>query len=108
MYSPGEVYNFTKEYAEKLIALDKKKPLGALSFFTPADEEAANLMKALKSNPAVNTGTAPSKDNTPKPPSTEELAAEAKSLGIDKADKMSLDELKKAIADKKQGPAPKP
>jgi hypothetical protein len=65
MYKAGEVYgNFTKEYAEKLIALDKKKPLGALSFFTPADEEAAKLMKELKRNPETKPDAA-SKQGTP-------------------------------------------
>jgi hypothetical protein len=53
-YRPGEVYpGFTKEYAEKLIGLGKNKPYGALSYFTPADEEAEKFMKALKSNPAA-------------------------------------------------------
>jgi hypothetical protein len=57
-YRAGEVYNtFTKDYAEELIALDKKKPGGALSYFTPVDEEAAALVKALLGNPAAKTGT---------------------------------------------------
>jgi hypothetical protein len=44
-YFPGNVYPLTAEEAGELIAADKKRPLGALSFFSPADEEAAAFIK---------------------------------------------------------------
>ncbi|MDR1588254.1 MAG: hypothetical protein LBS57_12425 [Treponema sp.] len=84
-YFSGTVYSdITASDAETLIALDKKKPLGALSFFTPMDEEAADFIKAAK--------------DVPPKASKAELIAEAKSLGVKGADRMSVDELKEAIA----------
>jgi len=49
LYSPGVVYGFTPEKAEQLIAVETKdEPLGALSFFSPVDEEAVNFIKGKK------------------------------------------------------------
>lgn len=103
-YFSGTVYPLTVEDAEKLIAADKKKSLGALSFFTPADEDAASFIKALRDKGGTAKETEPlapsntGEGNTPKPPTRAELIAEAKSLGIKGADRMSVDELKEAIA----------
>jgi hypothetical protein len=67
-YLSGTVYSdITASGAERLIALDKKKPLGALSFFTPVDEEAAGFIKAVKGN-----GVIAQKPGPPAPPDTGE------------------------------------
>jgi hypothetical protein len=101
----GAVYpDITAAYAEELIALDKKKPLGALSFFAPVDEEAISFVKAVKLNGgAVKTPekTVGPKDTTPKSPTRAELIAEAKNLGIKGADRMTVEELKEVIDAKK-------
>ncbi|MDR0637645.1 MAG: hypothetical protein LBG27_01870, partial [Spirochaetaceae bacterium] len=101
----GVVYpDITAEYAKELIAMDKKKPLGALSFFTPVDEETVNFIKAVKLNGgAVKTPEKPDgpEDTPPKPPTRAELITEAKNLGIKGADRMTAEELKEVIAAKK-------
>lgn len=113
-YFSGAVYPLTVEAAGKLINLDKKKPLGALSFFTPVDEEAVEFMKRAGNNgggvkepspedvskAAADTG----KGNAPKSPTRADLIAEAKNLGIKGADRMSVDELKEVIGAKKGEP----
>jgi hypothetical protein len=106
IYFSGTVYPLTVEDAGKLIALDKKKPLGALSFFTPVDEEAAGFIKAAGSNGGIAQN--PGQNKPPAPPDTEEsdtpkaatrsgLILEAKNLGIKGADRMNVDELKEVI-----------
>jgi hypothetical protein len=109
-FMPGVVYpDITAAYAEALIALDKKKPLGALSFFTPVDEEAVNFIKAVKRNGgAVETPKKPDgpEGTTPKPPTRPELIAEAKNLGIKGADRMTVEELKEVIDAKKAESSP--
>jgi hypothetical protein len=110
-YTPGVVYpDFTAEYAEKLIALEPKKPLGALSFFTPVGEEAVNFLKTVKRNPGKGDAPTPPADRagtgegtvtTPRKPTKQELVAEAKNLGIKGADRMSVDDLVEVIAAKK-------
>jgi hypothetical protein len=110
-YTPGVVYDdFTAEYTAKLIALEPKKPLGALSFFTPVGEEAVNFLKTVKRNPAPGKGetttppagsTGEGTVTTPKKPTKAELVAEAKNLGIQGADRMNIDELIEVIAAKK-------
>jgi hypothetical protein len=52
LYSAGVVYSdITAKVAEELIAVDKKIPLGALSFFTPVDEEAVSYVKDKEKQP---------------------------------------------------------
>jgi len=108
LYSPGVVYSdITTTVAEQLIALDENKPLGALSFFTPVDEEAVNYVKGKKEKQPEQTGggtgsTTPNAPPAPKQPTRAELIAEAKRLGIKKADFMKVDELKAVIAAAKQ------
>ena len=103
-YFSGIVYHdITEAEAWKLIDLDKEKPLGALSFFTPVDEEAINFVKAAgrnsgKTGTGEKTGTAV----PPKPSTRPELIAEAKNLGIRGADRMSVEELKEVISARKQ------
>jgi len=59
LYTAGTVYDdITEKVAEQLIALDEKKPLGALSFFTPVDEEAINYVKDKKGNQPEQAGGA--------------------------------------------------
>jgi hypothetical protein len=101
--------DITPEYAKKLIALDQNKVLGALSYFTPVDEEAVNFMKTVERNPGGHNEKAPENpegggDKTPKPLTRAELIAEAKSLGIKGADRMTVEELKEVIAAQKAGP----
>jgi hypothetical protein len=49
LYTSGTVYSdITSKVAEQLIALDNKLELGALSFFTPVDEEAVNFINGKK------------------------------------------------------------
>jgi len=51
LYTAGTVYSdITAKKAEELIAVDKNKSLGALSFFTPVDEEAIKFVKECKKN----------------------------------------------------------
>jgi hypothetical protein len=59
LYVSGMVYVLTMLMALELIALDKKKPLGALSFFTPIDEEATKFIKEKsgEEKPAAPAGT---------------------------------------------------
>jgi len=106
LYTAGTVYNdITAKVAKELIAVDKKTRLGALSFFTPIDEEAMNFVKEAEGNPEPCEGkkgneTPPDGGDTtvpPKQPSRAELIAEAKNLGIKGADKMTEEELKQVI-----------
>jgi len=53
LYIAGKVYDFTKEAAEKLIRIDENITLGALSFFTAADEEAVNYLNDKGKKPEV-------------------------------------------------------
>ena len=104
LYTAGTVYVITAIAAAQLIALDKNKPLGALSFFTPVDEEAVNFIKGKKGKPTEQGGEdkEPDPDADPKQPKRAELVAEAKALGINKANFMKTEELKEAIAAAKQ------
>jgi hypothetical protein len=109
-YFSGTVYSdITTSGAERLIALDKKKSLGALSFFTPVDEEAAGFIKAVKNNGVTVKKPGPpshpdaGEGNLPKVLTRSELIAEAKNLGIKGADRMSVDELKEVTASVKTG-----
>ena len=100
LYTVGTVYSdITHELALELIALDKKKPLGALEYFTPVDEDAINFVKDRKEKESAPSGGG-SNGITPaaRPPSKTELVAEAKNIGIKGADRMSVEELKQAIA----------
>jgi hypothetical protein len=117
LYRSGDVYSdFTAGYAEELIALDTNKPLGALSFFTPVGDEAADFLKAVKRNATTEipvtappTAGAGEGGDIPKQPTKAELVAEAKDLGIKGADRMSVDELKEVItATKTQTPITAP
>ena len=113
IYFSGTVYPFTVDDAKKLIDADKKKPLGALSFFTPADEEALSFIKGIKDNGGAAKKTEPPPPNAgegsaPKPPARAGLIAEAKSLGIKGADRMNVDGLKEAISAKKTGTPERP
>jgi hypothetical protein len=104
-YFAGTVYpDITVADAEKLIAVDKKKPLGALSFFTPIDEEAVRFLKTVKRNGGAIEADKPPLAGTvgdgeiPKAPTRADLIAEAKSRGIKGADRMTADELKAVIS----------
>jgi len=61
LYSPGVVYDISAKTAEQLIALDKNIPLGALSFFTPVDEEAVSYVKEQKGKQPAATKDAGNK-----------------------------------------------
>jgi len=101
MYTAGTVCTLKEDEANRLIALNNNKPLGALSFFTPIDEDAMTFIKAKKGDetqPVVEGTT-----TTQEPPSKAELIAEAKNLGIKGADKMNVDELKQTIAAARAG-----
>jgi len=94
MYTAGTVCTLKAEEANQLIALDTSKPLGALSFFTPTDEEAVTFIKTRNGNEAQQTG----EGTMPKLPTSKvELIAEAKNLGIKGADKMNMKELEQVI-----------
>jgi len=100
LYTSGAVYNdITEKTAEELIAVDTKIPLGALSFFTPVDEEALTFMKAKGWNETQKVGEAVSEQS-----GRAKLIAEAKNLGIKGADKMTEAELKEAIEAAKKNP----
>jgi len=106
LYTAGTVYSdITAKAAEELIAVDKDIPLGALSFFTPVDEEAVSFVKAKKGNPAP-AGGGNTETTQPSPPKNAELIAEAKNLGIKGVEKMTVEELKQVIevAKKEQPP----
>jgi hypothetical protein len=47
IYTAGTVYDITEETVNKLITVDKQHVGGALRFFTPVDEAAAECMKAI-------------------------------------------------------------
>jgi hypothetical protein len=111
-YFPGVVYSdIDAANAEKLIAADLKKPLGALSFFTPVDDDAVTFIKTAKRNegaadPPPPPPPAASGGDGAKPPGRADLVAEAKSLGVKGADRMTVDELKEVIAAKKKPDPP--
>jgi len=101
LYTTGTVYSdITLKVAEELIAVDKNIPLGALSFFTPVDEEAINFVKGKKvkntapDDPA-NTGNPDPQQ--PKEPTKTDLIKEAKGLGIKATNFMSIEQLKEVI-----------
>jgi formylmethanofuran dehydrogenase subunit B len=107
LYTVGTVYDdITPKVAEQLIALDKNIPLGALSFFTPVDEESVKFVKdrqGKQARPADgNENTTPA----PKPPTRAELMAEAKNLGIKGTNTMKTEALKEAIDAAKNGQQP--
>jgi len=107
-FNSGVVYDLSGQDAEQLIDLDKKKPpLGALSFFNPADEDAVKYIAAKKKQlPAEKKDT---ETTEPKPPTRPELIAEAKNLGIKGADRMNVEELNQVIgAAKKEQSAQQP
>jgi hypothetical protein len=96
LYTSGTVYgDITAKVAEELIAADRNIPLGALSFFAPVDEEAVKFVKDRKgkepTDQTVTTTTAP------KQPTRAELVAEAKALGINKANTMKNEDLLQAV-----------
>jgi len=96
-YNAGVVYVITAEMAEQLIALDKNKPLGALSYFAPIDEEAVNFIKEKKGNePEKKSEENP--DPAVKQPTKAELINEAKELGIKATNFMSIEQLNEVIA----------
>jgi hypothetical protein len=99
IYTAGTVYELSEETVNKLVMVDKNHIGGALRFFTPVDEAAAVLMKAIHTRPvlphaqpvtppaqppAPPAPPAPPSDTPapPAPPSRETLVREAKSLGI--------------------------
>jgi len=49
LYYSGTTYDITPETAKRLIGLDESKPLGALSYFNPMDEEANRFIKENQS-----------------------------------------------------------
>jgi len=118
LYSAGAVYSdITTQIAEQLIAMDKSKPLGALSFFTPVDEEAVNFFKGKNGKQPDQTDLDPSGDNqggggntppTAKPPTRAELVKEATDLGIQGAIRMKTEELKQAIEAARKEKQPDP
>ena len=97
-YSPGVVYVITAVLAGQLIKLDPNLTLGALSFFTPVDEEAINFVEqngGKKAKAAEGGGTPPP---PPKPPTKAELIAIAKDLGIQETKGMNVEQLQEVIA----------
>jgi len=74
LYYAGTVYDLKEKEAEALIGLDKKKELGALSFFNPVDDDAIKFFNSKKTseskpvddkkNTAKNQQTAPSSIET--------------------------------------------
>jgi hypothetical protein len=112
LYAVGIVYDFTADKAEGMIAADKKIRLGALSYFTPVDDEAIKFVKdRMGQQPKLSTQTAPAAGGSSKEPeqpaikqpTRTELIAEAKNLGIKKAQKMKTEDLLLAIAAAKKG-----
>jgi hypothetical protein len=66
IYSAGVTYDLTKEGTNALLELDKKKPLGALSFFKPVDEEAVEFIKSLNGKTETKTDKPDGKTETKK------------------------------------------
>jgi hypothetical protein len=91
-YTKGSVYDFTSETAAELAALDKKRSLGALEYFTPVDDTASAFIKAMEPPTETGDGTGkepPTEDEDgtgkepgKKKPTKAELTAEAQGLGI--------------------------
>jgi len=50
LYYAGTVYDLKEKEAEALIGLDKKKELGALSFFNPVDDDAIKFFNSKKTS----------------------------------------------------------
>jgi len=97
LYTAGTVYNdITTKTAEQLIGLDKKKPLGALSFFAPVDEEAVNFIKEKKGNEPEKKGEG-NPDPATAQPTKAELIKEAKEMGIKATNFMSVEQLNEVI-----------
>jgi hypothetical protein len=105
IYTAGTVYEITEETAHRLVMIDKQHEGGALRFFTPVDEAAAECMKAIHGTKPEPEGkivsnadgkgldkapasVAPPADTTAppaqpaQPPSRDTLMKEAKSLGL--------------------------
>jgi hypothetical protein len=94
IYTAGTVYDMTEETVNKLVTADKRHPEGALRFFTPVDEAAAALMKAIHTPPVSPPATPVTPPAQPaQPPSRETLLKEAKSLGIKSAHFTSNEDL---------------
>jgi hypothetical protein len=96
-YNAGTVYQLSAEDAQKLIALDKKKALGALSFFTAADEAAVDFLKTA----LHGTGTADTGAGETKTPVKADLVAEAEALGIELKGTEKCGQIQKLIDAKK-------
>jgi len=103
LFYGGNSYDLNEEAAEKLIALDKKKPLGALSYFDPADDDADKFVKANKGKVKGGKKADPADDDadevediTPQP-TREELFAKAQELGLDVPKNISTAKLIAAI-----------
>jgi hypothetical protein len=47
IYTAGNVYEITEETAHRLVSVDKRHPEGALRFFTPVDDAAAEHVRAV-------------------------------------------------------------
>jgi len=113
-YNHGVVYVITAVIAAQLIALDKDIELGALSFFTPIDEEAINFVKEYKLTHPTGKATTAQPDPTgkattaQKPPTKQELIAKAKELGIKATYFMSVEQLQEVIAAAEKAQQPDP
>ena len=101
LYYAGTVYDLSEKAASQLIALDSKRPLGALSFFSPVDDEAIKYISSKKGTQPVAAKTSEVKEL--KLPTRAELIAEAKSLGIKGADSMKVEDLKQVIEAARKG-----
>jgi len=98
LYSTGVVYSeITAKVAEQLISLDKSKTLGALSYFTPVDEEAVNFIKEKKGKLPEQTSEDET-DSATRQPTKAELVRIAKDLGIQDTGRMNVEQLKEVIA----------
>jgi len=108
-YNFGMVYIITAVIAAQLIALDPKKELGALSYFTPVDEEAVKFVKERKAAKQPDpAGAVTTTSEQPKPPTKAELIAKAKDLGIQDTKNMSVEQLQEVIAAAEKAKQPDP
>lgn len=104
-YTKGRVYDIAPETAHRLAALDSKRAAGAMEYFTPVDEEAADFMKKAAAkreggqDPEGKEGGGP--EDKKHPPTKAELAAMAAALGITLTGKEKYDEIIALIKAKK-------